>query len=75
MMCVLSPAPDIADVGDVATVDDVEDAVEASVSEAEIDCDDSDDCAATKPTKAETMKDFEKYMMAICVCGSRSTNY
>lgn len=65
MMCVLSPPPDAVDVDDVAAADAVDDAVEASVSEAKMDCDDAEDCAAAKPTRADTMKGFEKYMAVI----------
>ena len=67
MTCVLSPAPDVAEVDDVVGADAVDDAVEANDSEAAIDCDDAEDCAVAKPTRAETMKDREKYMVAIRV--------
>jgi hypothetical protein len=63
MMCVVSPAPDDADIDDVAAADAVDDAVDDRVSEAEIDCEDADDCAAAKPTRADTMKAFEKCML------------
>jgi hypothetical protein len=64
MMCVLIPEPDGVDVDDAPAADAVEDAVEARDSEALMDC---DDCAAAKPTRADTMRDLEKYMVAKCV--------
>jgi hypothetical protein len=64
---VLTPAPDVADVDDVAAADAVDDVVEANDSEAAMDCDDAEDCAAAKPTRADTMKVFEKYMVAMCI--------
>ena len=62
----LSPAPDVVDVDDAAAADAVEVAVEARDSEAAIDCDDADDCAAAKLARANTMKEFVKYMVAMC---------
>lgn len=70
MVCVTRlPDIDDDDVVEVEGADAVEFAVEARVSEAAMDCDDADDCAAAKPTKADTMKDFEKYMAVVFVRG------
>lgn len=68
MICVVSPAPDIADVDIDAAADAVEDAIEAKDSEVAIDCVEADDCAAAKLTMTDTRKYFEKYIVAICVC-------
>lgn len=65
-MCVTSDPPDAVEVDDVVGADSVEFAVEDRVSEAAMDCE-TEDCAVAKPTRAETMSDFEKYMVATCV--------
>lgn len=65
MVCVIRlPDIDDDDVDEVEGADAVEFAVEARVSEAAMDC---EDCAAARPTRADTMKDFEKYMAAVFV--------
>jgi hypothetical protein len=77
-VCNVSPAPDDVDVDDVAAADAVDDAVEANDSETGIDCveADDDDCAAAKPTRADTMKDFEKYMFTwVLLIGVGLMNY
>ena len=57
------PDVDDDDVDDVEGAEAVEFAVEDRVSEAAMD----DDCAAAKPTRAETMRELEKYMAAVLV--------
>jgi hypothetical protein len=60
--------PDVDDdpVEDVEGADDVELTVEDRVSEAAMD----EDCAAAKPTRADTMKELEKYIVAVFVLRS-----
>jgi hypothetical protein len=67
MVCVtrLPVEPVAADVEPDAV--DVEFVVEVLVSDAAMDADDTEDWAAAKPTRAEMMKDFEKYMVAMCI--------
>ena len=62
MVCV-TRLPDVDDdpVEDVKGADDVEFAVDDRVSEDAMD----EDCAAAKPTRTDTMKELEKYMVAV----------
>lgn len=63
MVCVTRlPDVDDDDVDDVEGADDVEFAVEERVSEAAME---EEDCAAAKPTRADTMKELEKYIVAV----------
>ena len=68
MVCVTRlPVISDDDGDELEGADSVELAIEDGVSEAAMDCVDADDCAAAKPTRAVTMKDFEKYMAAVFV--------
>lgn len=67
----MSEPPDAVEVDDVVGADAVEFAVEERVSEAAMDCEDDEDCAVAKPTRAVMMTDFEKYMATVCIRVSR----